>query len=286
MAKLKIENLVFGCYNEQNKKGRYMQKIVLLLLVFVAILQAEVQDKFKISFGLMHVINYETEMQIAPKDAPIGARLNTKDHLNMKNDTNVFRLSGYYRFNSEDSIDFSYFSVNSHGVTSGDVTWDGNEIASASLHSYFNMDIYKVNYNYSFYHNDKVELALAVGLHVTSVDLGIDAYGVVNGHPGEYYNSATKLTLPLPVVGFKGEYRINKELFVEYKTDYLYLEFDGYKGALLTSTFNLEYRFIEDFGVGVGYNVNKIRVEGNGDNARVDVLNTLSGVVLFFSYIY
>ena len=263
-----------------------MKKVVLLLFVFITLAQAEVKDKFKISLGVMKVVNFETEMQVAPKHAPVGVRINTKDQLRMKNDTSVFRLDGYYRFNETHSIDFSYFSVNSDGfIDLGNIEFNDNEI-TGNIYSYFDMDIYKINYAYSFYHNDKVELALTVGLHITAVKLGIAAYGIINGQPNSSYKSDTSVTVPLPVVGFKGEYRINKKLFVSYKTDYLYLEFDDYKGALVTSALNFEYRFVDNFGMGVGYNVNKIRVEANGDNARADVLNTLSGAVLYFSYIY
>jgi hypothetical protein len=264
-----------------------MKKIVLLVLVLVSFAQAEVKDKFKISLGVMKVVNFETEMQAAPKGLPIGIRLNTKDQLHMKNDTSVFRLDGYYRFNETHSIDFAYFSVNSDGVTADAITWEGNDIVSAAIHSYFNMDIYRLNYVYSFYHNDKVELALTAGLHITTLDLGISAYGTVNGQPDSYYDSATKVTVPLPVFGFKGEYAIVRDKFyVKYRADYFFLSIDNYKGALVTTALDFEYRFIEHMGVGLGYNVNNIRLEADGDNARVDVTNVLSGVMLNLFYIY
>ena len=264
-----------------------IKTVFLLVLVLVSFAHAEVKDKFKISLGVMNVINFETEMQIAPKDAPVGVRINTKDQLHMQNDTNVLRLDGYYRFNNTHSIDFSYFSVNSNGTTSDAITWDGNDIVSANINSFFNMDIYKLNYIYSFYHNDKVELALTVGLHITAVELGIFAYGTVNGIDDSTYKSDTSLTVPLPVLGFKGEYTIiDKRLFVNYKADYFYLAFDDYKGALVTTALNIEYHFIDNFGVGLGYNVNTMRIEANGNNARVDVTNTLSGFMLYASYIY
>ena len=263
-----------------------MKKVVLVLLFIVSVLHAEVKDKFKVSVGVMHVVNFETEMQVAPKNAPIGVRINTQDQLKMKNDTNVFRLDGYYRFNEEDSIDFSYYSVNSDGVTGESIEWDGDSIVSADLHSVFNMDIYKINYAYSFYHNEKVELALTAGLHITATELGIWAYGTVNGVADSYYDSRMSYTIPLPVVGFKGEYRINKEMFVNYRVDYLYLEYDGWKGALVTSFLNFEYRFMDNYGVGLGYNTNRIKIEGKDSNLRYDVSNVLSGVVLSLSYIY
>lgn len=265
-----------------------MKKIVLLLLAIVAVASAEVKDKFKLSIGGMYVTNFETEMQAAPKGSPIGLRINTKDQLKMKNDTSVLRIDGYYRFTDTHSIDFSYFSVNSSGTTSGSLEWNDHNIsAAAAIHSYFDMDIYKVNYGYSFYHNDKVELALTAGLHITAIKLGVSAYGTIDGVSGSYYNSSTSVTLPLPVFGFKGEYTvIDKKVFVNYKADYFFLSIDNYKGALVSTSLNVEYRFVDNFGMGIGYDANNIRLETNGDNARVDITNNLSGAMFYLSYIY
>jgi hypothetical protein len=264
-----------------------MRKILIVLLFVVSFVHAEVKDKFKISLGVMYVSNFETEMQVAPKGFPIGLRINTKDQLKMKNDTGVFRLDGYYRFNDTHGIDFSYFSVNSDGYTGGSIEWNDTNISSASIQSYFNMDIYKVNYAYSFYHNEKVELALTAGLHVTAMELGIAAYGTIDGVSGSTYKSGTSVTVPLPVFGFKGEYTIiDKRFFVNYKADYFFLSIDDYKGALVTTSLNFEYRFVDNFGLGVGYNANNIRIEADGDNARADVVNTLSGAMFYLSYIY
>ena len=264
-----------------------MNRVLLVLLVVLGIAHAEVEDKFKISLGTMHVVNFETEMQIAPKGIPIGARINTKDQLNMKSDTNVFRLDGYYRFNDTHSIDFSYFSVNSDGHTADSIEWDGNVSISGNIASYFNMDVYRLNYVYSFYHNDKVELALTLGFHVTAVELGLAAYGTVDGVADSSYSSGTSVTVPLPVVGFKGEYTIiDKRLFVNYRADYFYLAFDDYKGSIVTTSLNIEYHFMDHFGMGIGYNANSVHVEEDGDDTQADIINNLSGAMVYISYIY
>jgi hypothetical protein len=264
-----------------------MKKLLLLLLCVVTLLAADQRDSFKINLGVMNVTNFETELQLAPKGSPVGAYINTKDQLNMKNDTNVFRVDGYYRFNETHSIDFSYFSVKSDGLSSGTIEYDDKNITSGSISSYFNMDIYKINYGYSFYHNDKVELALTAGFHITAIKLGLFAYGIVDGKEATHYRSETSVTAPLPVVGFKGEYTIiKKKLFVNYKADYFFLSIDKYQGALISTSLNCEYRFMNNFGMGIGYNSNNIRLKANGNNAKVDIHNTLSGAMIYISYVH
>jgi len=262
----------------------------LSLLLLSSTLTAEVKDEWKINIGGMFVTNFETEMQLTPKNLPISARINTTDQLGMNTETSVLRLDGYYRFNDVHSIDFSYFSANSDGnrVINEDIEWDGSTIsAGATVTSYFDMDVYKINYGYSFYHNEKVELMLTAGLHITSIDMGLHASGVVDGNSTNSFSSANGATIPLPVVGFTGEYTIiDKVLFVSYKTDYFILDYDGVQGSLISNALNLEYRFVDHVGVGLGYNSNQIYLSAEDGDTKLEVTNNLSGVLLYLTYIY
>jgi len=268
-----------------------MTKILLLsFLLLSTSLSAKVQDKWKINAGAMFVTNFETEMRLTPNGAPVGVRINTKDQLGMENDTGVFRLDGYYRLTDIHSIDFSFFSIRSNGgrVINQDIEWDEGDIsAGAKITSHFNMNVYKVNYGYSFYHNEKVELTLTTGLHITTLDVGLGATGTVNNTPTNAYSSSASATIPLPVVGFKGEYTIIKDsLFVNYKADYFVLNYDGFTGSLISTALNVEYRFVEHVGVGLGFNSNKIYLEAKDDDKTLDIINELSGVLLYFTYVY
>ncbi len=262
----------------------YKRWIYLSLLTIVTALNADVKDKFKINVGTMLVTGYETEMQLTPKNLPLSVRINTEDQLGMKSETNVFRLDGYYRFNDTHSIDISYFSIKSKGtkVLSADLEFDDNLIVvGTTVNSYFNMDVYKINYGYSFYHNEKVELALTAGFHITTLDLGLGATGITEG------DEKAAITLPLPTFGFKGEYTvIDKRLFVEYKADYFFLKYDDFQGRLISSALNVEYRFVDNVGIGVGYNSNKIFVAMNDGNKRFEAENDLSGVMFYMTYVY
>ena len=268
-----------------------MKKTLLLALLLVgATLSAEVKDKWKVDVGAMLVTNFETDMQLTPKNLPLSAQINTKDQLGMESDTTVLRLDGYYRFNDIHSINFSYFGVKSDGNRdiNEEIRWDGGKIpVGANIKSHFDMDVYKVNYGYSFYHNEKVELTLTAGLHITTVDLGLQTSGFVENNATKSYDSSNGATIPLPVVGFKGQYTIiDKTLFVEYKTDYFVLAYDGVKGSLVSSGINLEYRFVDHVGLGLGYNVNKIYLSAEDNDKKFEVENNLSGILLYATYIY
>jgi len=268
-------------------------EVLLAFTLLATSLVADVKDKFKINVGAMYVTNFETEMQIGPSGKALNATLNTQDQLGMSYDTNVFRLEGYYRFNDAHRMDFSYFTVKSSGnriINQEIPEWGENNdtiAAGAEVGSYFNMDIYKLNYAYSFFHNEKVELALSAGLHITNFDLGLSASGTINGTPSQALVTSTKLLAPLPVVGFRGEYTIiDKTLFAQYSADYFYLRFDGFEGSLVSTTLNVEYRFLDNYGVGLGYNSNNINIAADNGNLRVKASNSLRGAMAYVTYVY
>jgi len=266
------------------------KKILLILLLITTSLMAEVKEKWKINVGSMFVTQFETDMQWGKKGFPLGVKINTKDQLGLESESSVFRMDGYYRFSDAHKIEFSYFGVNSNSNKTIDVDTDlnGNHIsAGASLSTYFDMKVYKLNYSYSFYHNDKVELALLVGLHVTQIDIGYDANGRINGEQKAASSGDVSITAPLPVIGFEGQYSIiPKKLFINYQANYFYLTFDDYKGAITSSTLKIEYRFWNHIGIGAGYNINNILVRKEQDDKKLDIDNKLSGAVLYLSYTY
>ena len=263
-----------------------------LLIFLSAALNAETgssNDTLRIKVGGMIVTDFETDLQLGKEGVPIGAKINTKDQLGMESETGVFRIDGYYRFNSKHSLGLSYYSVksNSDKYVPNEITWDGNTISDAQIQSYFNMTIYQLYYGYSFYHNEDVELAVTAGLHVMDISLGLKAQGTVNGTADSIVDTAASVTAPLPVIGFKGEYAIYRDtLYVNYSAQYFYIEIEGYKGAFVSNLFTFEYRFLDHYGAGAGFNTNTLAVEKTQGGTIVNASNNLNGIFAYLSYSY
>jgi hypothetical protein len=258
-------------------------KIVMMLLLSISV-NADIYDKWKVSVGSMFVTNFETEMQLSPKDYPVGVRINTKDQLGMESETAVFRVGGYYRFNDKHNINISYFRVKSDGVkvVGENIEWGDTLFPEGTqVISYFDMNVLKFNYGYSFYHNKDIELQVSVGLHTTKIDAGLKSTEIVSKE------GDSSITVPLPVVGFYGEYTIiQKRLFVSYRADYFALKYDDMKGSFISSELNLEYRFVDHVGLGLGFNSNKIYLKAVDEDSNLEITNDLSGIQLYFTYIY
>lgn len=268
---------------------RSVLRILLFSQFVIALLPAQTNDRWSLSVGSMFVVDFETEMQISRKDVPLGARINTKDQLGLDHESAVFRADGLYRFNDAHSLGVSYYAAKSTGsrYVETEFEWDGDVLENVQTNTYFNMYILELVYGYSFYHSDDIELELIAGLHVTAIDLGFKATGVVNGMPDQFISTAESVTAPLPVFGFKGEYTIiPNHLFVSYKAEYLYLMFENNKGQYISNMLSLEYRFTEHFGIGTGFNANFVKVEMVSGDKKIDVVNQLNGVMLFLTYAY
>ncbi|MBL3590979.1 MAG: hypothetical protein JMN24_14455 [gamma proteobacterium endosymbiont of Lamellibrachia anaximandri] len=235
-------------------KKRIIGAASLVLLLASSNLFADVlkNDRFNLRLGGFFVTNTEATISFV-SPALAGISINTTRDLSMNDTTNVFRLDGYYRFTEQSSIDFSYYRVNRDGSTVLDteIHWGGNIYPiNANLDSSLNTDTYKIAYVWSFHHDEKVELGLSAGLHITSFNVKLK--GTLNDIT--IHNDSNSATAPLPVVGFKLNYNITPKLIWMNKLELFYIKIDSFKGNFSDFMTALEYRAFDNIGFGVGLN--------------------------------
>lgn len=265
----------------KNKMG-----LVIAALSASTLLMAE--DTFRIQLGGQIVADQSTEVSYGTSST--SATLSIEDFFGMKTDNQVFRLDSYYRFNDEHRIEFAYYAINSSGTKTvdNDFTWgENNTISSgASVTSHFDVDMYKINYVYSFYHSDKVEIGIGAGLHVTGLDVGIDAQGTVNGTPGSSYSESASVTAPLPVLGFRLRYNITDKLEANFNYDFFALKIGDYKGNIQNSTLMFDYTVTDHFGIGAGLDLYSLSFQGDDGSKKLEIERTVNAGMLFISYHY
>jgi len=261
-----------------------LTKILLLLSLFIGFSSIHADenfpDNFQLRLGGYILADQDTDVELTRNGS--GATLNLQDRFNMKKTTQVVRLDGYYRFSHSHGIEFSWYSIKNNSQTNKDFKWgDSNISVSGELNTFFDTDIYKVNYLYSFYNSSKVELALAIGLHVTALNIGFDGTYLSNRSTNNSGESI-KLTAPLPVAGFRLRYNIFPQWSVNYSIDYFFLTFDGFQGALSDSTLTTEYRLFKHFGLGIGINSTRMRLEATtSDNTLFKVNHDVLGGLIY-----
>ena len=163
-----------------------------------------------------------------------------------------------WRFTDRWRATFNYFGTDNDGrvrrnfddLNFGPITATG----FLEVETSFKTDFYVAQVGYSFLKNERAELGLGGGLHVVSFDTALKVRGKINGKSGSEKSSESDLTVPLPnILGF-GTYAFTPRLSLDGGIGWFGLDYDDYSGNLVAVNANLEYRFTDNFGVGVGYN--------------------------------
>jgi hypothetical protein len=200
----------------------------------------------------------------------IGLNIDVEEALGLETTTTVFRTDGFWRFtdNLRHRLDFTWFALRRSGdaTLARDITIDGVTIPLGSkVDSSLDLDIYKLGYSYSFFQDDRMDLAVGAGLFITPISFEFSATGAISNYTSE------SVTAPLPVLGLRADFAITPKWMLKNGLDLFYLELGDFKGSVVDFKSNLEYNWFENFGVGVGVESFNLNVEAEGsDYPEVD----------------
>ncbi|MGB5603980.1 MAG: hypothetical protein WBO14_16245, partial [Gammaproteobacteria bacterium] len=216
-------------------------------------------------------------------DIGIGTVIDYKRDLGGEDSDTIPRIDAYYRFNKRHRIDFTAFRIDRKGERTLTIDLDigdDNFVANETVFSDVKYTLYKLGYNYSFYHSPKVELSLSAGLNITDYEL---SFRNLAGDKAE----AAGVTVPLPVFGLRMGYAITPKWSVQYVSEAFFIEFDDtFKGALLNYELNTEYKLFKHFAIGAGIARLGIDAEINDDEWRGQVTDSYRGYTLFGTFYF
>jgi hypothetical protein len=217
----------------------------------------DLPDRFSIRGGYNYVFNADTSFSVNGR-AGLGTTVDFAKTLNGQREDSLWRLDTQYRFNPRHSVGFSYYDVKRKGnrTLTADINIDDTVYkAGADVYSEINIGLYRFNYNYSFHHDDKVELAAQVGFYFA--DLGLKFQATCTGAAacaGQSAGAKTSLVAPLPTLGFLVNYHFTPKLTGQANFNWFYVEAGSFKGAMSEMYMGLEYRLFKNFGLGAAYN--------------------------------
>ena len=187
--------------------------------------------------------------------------------LGLDADTTVFRSDGNWRFtrNLRHSLDFTWYSNRRKGQTDaapqtieiGDITINEGDSVKASL----DLDVIRVGYSYSFFQDDRMDLAVGGGLYIMPIVFKVESNGVVQGNISESF------TAPLPVLSLRADFAITPKWFLRNRIDAFYLEYDNFTGAIVDTKMALEWEAFKHVGFGLAWDNFRLKAEGEGDTS-------------------
>lgn len=197
-----------------------------------------------------------------------------------------FYFGARWRFAERWRLSLNYFGLDTDGnvqrnfdeLDFGDIDASG----FLAVDTTFNTDFYVAQVGYSFLKSDRYELGIGGGVHVVRFDTKLKVSGGINNAAGSVQSEGVDYTVPLPnVVGY-GAYAITPKLSLSGSVGWFGLTYNDYSGDLVTLAANLEYRFTDHVGIGVGYNY--VDMNLTIDKTRKDKYDlTYTGPVLYLS---
>jgi hypothetical protein len=225
-------------------------------------------EKFSISLGgFFNAL--DSSIRLGTKN--VGIEVDVEDALGFDVSTVVFRLDSFWRFTKSrrQRLDFNWFAIRRDGSKTlledfeiGDTIFEANTV----IESNFDLDILKAAYSFSFFQDDRIDLAVSGGLYIMPISFQVSAKGIFEGE------EKADITAPLPALGLRFDFAITPKWFLRNHFDMFYLAIGDYKGSIMSFGSAIEWLPFKHVGFGLGFESFNLGVESeNSDNiAGVD----------------
>ncbi len=235
-------------------------------------------DRFMLRLGGYNVRDSNTIVRLDANNLPVGTYINFSETLGGETTATVARMDGFYRFNEKHGLGFSWYALKFTGsrtlgqaIDWGGILFPQNQPVTSEIR----FDVYKLNYQYSLFHNKEAELAATFGFHILKASVGITAPGI-----GESVNEA--VTAPLPVLGLSAGYNFTPRLSAFYTYQWFFVNYqDKIKGGLQDFLIGMEYRIFRHFSLGAAYNRFALNLDSKGDSTTLHVDTNWNGGMLY-----
>jgi hypothetical protein len=200
----------------------------------------------------------------------VGLDIDAEELLDVDSSNTVFRVGGLWRFTDtkRHQLDLSWFAYHRSGsATVGNTLEiedpDGNIIIilpGTEVDTLLNIDIFQLAYSYSFLQDDRLDLAAIFGLFIMPVDIELE----VSGLGGE--EGTLNFTAPLPTFGLRMDIALKPKWFFRSGTQIFYLEYQNFKGSIMTMHGAVEYTPWDHIGFGLGIDSFTLKIEGKDED--------------------
>jgi hypothetical protein len=221
-------------------------------------------DRWMFQLGA-YAPNVKTSASLNGTGGVVNRAIDFEDDLNLTDRKVMPALLASVRLGERWRIEAEYFSLHRSGsrAVSRTISWgDNTYTAGTVVSSEFDSDIYRLSGGYSFIKDDRRELGVALGLHVTDFRASLSASG------GR--TQAGDTLAPLPTLGVYGAYAFTPRWLLSGRLDYFSVKVDDYDGVLVNFQAGVDYRFSRHVGVGlawrhVDYDVDVTRARYTGN---------------------
>jgi hypothetical protein len=142
-------------------------------------------------------------------------------------------------------------------------------LAGSNIKAEAKWKVYIVDYGYSFYKTETIEIAGKFGFNVARI--GTTLSGTLNTLnngvlTGTTAGDSSGFTAPLPVLALSGDWAINERWRLKGSLGGFRAKVSDVKATVTDATVATEYRLFRNFGVGAGYSLLRVTGDVNKNN--------------------
>ncbi len=236
-------------------------------------------DDFKLRAGVFLLSDISTVARMDAKNLPVGTSVDLSKNLALDTSDLSGRVDAIFRLSERSALGASWYSFRLAGsrVIDKTIEWNGETYPiNTRVDSFFNQDIYKLNYRYSLYHNADIEFGIDAGFNIQHFKIGLSSPTIGLG-------SEEALTAPLPVFGFFINHHFTPRLVLGLEYEFFFLDFDNASGSLQDFLVSLEYRLIKNVAIGGAFDFYSLDADYSTANANFSIQQSWDGFMLFAS---
>lgn len=245
------------------------------------------REQFSVSFGGF-LTSIKNDIIIGNEQLGLGVSLNVEDAFGLKTSTTVLRGDVEYALGKRKRsiIGLEYFGLyrSASKVLESEIEIDTMVYpVGTQLNSKFDLQIFKGDFDYAFYMDERIRIGASFGLFIMPISLSTD------GEQFSEFNA--QITAPLPVLGLSTDFAITPKIHLKQRIEFLYLRFSNFEGVLTDLNVRLEYNPWKHFGFGLGFNSYDLDITITSEsNINLDFIGTIessfAGLLFYGKYFF
>lgn len=213
-------------------------------------------ERFSVNLGGF-LTTFNSDIQLGSRQLGLGININLEDALGLSTSNTVIRGDVEYSFGKKrrSSVSFGYFGFyrSSYKVLESEIEVGssvfpiGTEVTSKS-----DVQIFRTNYTYSYYKDERIKLGVALGVFVMPTNFSISALNSSD--------EKAEFIAPLPVLGIRNIFQVTPNVLIKQNIEVFYLATSDFKGSMSDIVFLVEYNPFKHFGFGLGINIFRLNL--------------------------